>query len=426
MIDAGSTHDIDYEWKAVILLSIGFGLVGLDRWIIAPLFPSMMRDMHLDYQDLGNLVGVLAVSWGVFAVSMGRLSDRWGRRKILLPSLVLFSLLSALSGVAGGLASLLIIRGAMGATDGAYLPASVAATGEASHPRRLGFNQGLLFSSFPLLGLGFGPVVATQLLAVVPSWRWVFVLVAVPGLVLAAFLYAVIREPEHLIKGRSISANAVPWRHILRSRNVVLSMLAVLCSMSGVFVIGAMMPSYLVDHLHLTPVQTGMVMSGIGFGGFLGEFCICGFSDVFGRRPLAVGSFLAAAVLVGLLCYVGAQPIILFAILFALAFFNFGLMGLLNGPVVSEAVPATLTSSAIGLVSGVGEIFGGGIAPSAAGFIAVHYGIEQVLTLAFAGLLSGLPISLFLIETAPRRQRRQSPGALAIQTEAQEQVPEAY
>ena len=73
--------DTAYEKKAVTLLGLGFGLVGLDRWIIAPLFPAMMKDLKLSYQDLGNLVGILGLSWGVFAVIMGGLSDRIGRRK---------------------------------------------------------------------------------------------------------------------------------------------------------------------------------------------------------------------------------------------------------------------------------------------------------------------------------------------------------
>lgn len=42
--------DTSYEWKAVLLLSLGFGLVGLDRWIIAPLLPSIMKDLSLNYQ----------------------------------------------------------------------------------------------------------------------------------------------------------------------------------------------------------------------------------------------------------------------------------------------------------------------------------------------------------------------------------------
>lgn len=74
--------DRSYEWKAVTLLGLGFGLVGLDRWIIAPLFPFMMKDLHLTYQDLGNLIGILGICWGVFAAVMGGISDKIGRRKV--------------------------------------------------------------------------------------------------------------------------------------------------------------------------------------------------------------------------------------------------------------------------------------------------------------------------------------------------------
>ncbi|MGA2564319.1 MAG: MFS transporter, partial [Steroidobacteraceae bacterium] len=88
--------DTAYECKAVTLLALGFGLVGLDRWIIAPLFPAMMQELHLNYQDLGSVVGVLGIAWGVFAVIGGGLSDRLGRRRVLIPSILGFSVLSGL------------------------------------------------------------------------------------------------------------------------------------------------------------------------------------------------------------------------------------------------------------------------------------------------------------------------------------------
>src|SRR5215475_12958000 len=113
-----SRFDTSYEWKAVTLLGLGFGLVGLDRWIIAPLFPAMMGDLHLTYQDLGNLVGVLGICWGVSAIIVGNLSDRLGRRTVLVPAVIAFSLLSCLSGMATGLLSLLLIRGIMGVAEG--------------------------------------------------------------------------------------------------------------------------------------------------------------------------------------------------------------------------------------------------------------------------------------------------------------------
>ena len=47
--------DTAYEWKAVLLLGLGFGLVGLDRWIIAPLFPCMVAtDTLRDAARLGS------------------------------------------------------------------------------------------------------------------------------------------------------------------------------------------------------------------------------------------------------------------------------------------------------------------------------------------------------------------------------------
>lgn len=135
--------DSQYEWKAVLLLALGFGLVGLDRWMIGPLYPLMMKDLNLDYQDLGNIMGILGLAWGASSLFAGRLADRIGRRKVLIPATILFSLMTGLTGVAMGLTSLLIIRFMMGVSEGAFGPTSVALTAEASKPSRRGLNMGI-------------------------------------------------------------------------------------------------------------------------------------------------------------------------------------------------------------------------------------------------------------------------------------------
>ena len=191
-------YNPSYEWKAVVLLSLGFGLVGLDRWIIAPLAPSIMRDLGISLPLINVLIAILGTTWGVAAVAMGSLSDRIGRRKVMLPALLIFSLASAFSGLAGGFTSLLLIRGLMGVAEGAFCPVSFAATAEASKPSRIGFNQGLQQSMFALFGLGLGPILATWLLDFT-SWRGVFALVGLPGVILTILLWMVIREPG---KGR--------------------------------------------------------------------------------------------------------------------------------------------------------------------------------------------------------------------------------
>jgi fucose permease len=67
-------------------------------------------------------------------------------------------------------------------------------------------------------------------------------------------------------------------------------------------------------------------------------------------------------------------------------------------------VPPALVASAIGLVSGSGEIVGGGLVPVIAGHIAQASGIQNSFQVSFVGLAAGIVTSLFLIETAPRKQ----------------------
>jgi predicted MFS family arabinose efflux permease len=411
-------HDVAYERTTLILLALGFGLVGLDRWIIAPLFPFMMKDLNLSYQELGSLIGILGLAWGVCSILMGRLSDSIGRKRILVGAMLVFSLLSSFSGVAGSFAGLLLIRAIMGLAEGAFTPTSVAAVAEASRPSRRGINQGIQLSMFSLMGLGFAPIIVTQLLRVVPSWHWIFALSAVPGIIVAALIAGLLRE--HSVDALSQDLKVVApgdtprWTNLFKSRNVVLAMLAAICAMAGIFVISAMVPNYLIDHLHLDPVQMGFVLSAIGFGGVLGAIGLSGISDFIGRRKTASAAFALAAIFLYVFTIVGPHPTVLFALLFAVSFFALGLLGLLTGPIATEAAPVGLVASAIGIVSGTGEIFGGGVAPAVAGFIAQHYGIQFTLLFALGGLICGAAVSFALTETAPRLRRA---PALAARTQ---------
>ena len=403
--DQTTAWDTSYEWKAVALLGVGFGLVGLDRWIIAPLFPFIAADLGLAEGDAGRLAGILGVLWGVFAIFSGRVSDRIGHRKVLIPAILLFSLLSGLSGMVHGLTALIVIRALMGSMEGTYCPTSFTAVAAASKPARRGLNQGLQQSGFALLGLALGPLIATQLMEVVPSWRSVLWIVAIPGFVIGLLLFFVLREPKDTQAGRLIGATetSASWLDVLRAPNILVSMLALLCAMSCVFVLSAMVPVYLVNVLGLSAREMGVVTSAIGFGGFFGQFGWPGLSDRFGRKPLAILGFVGAALAVWWFANTGAAVMPLFVALFVCAFFCLGNVALITGPIATESAPVGLVSSAIGIVVGAGEIFGGGVAPYIAGGIADAYGLPSVLVVALIGVASGTVVCFWLRETAPRK-----------------------
>jgi len=398
--------DTDYEWKVVLLLALGFGLVGLDRWILAPLYPFIAAGLGLAEGDIGYLAGVLGIVWGLFAIFAGRLSDRIGHRKVLIPSIILFSLMSGFSGLAHSLTFLVVIRSLMGATEGAFCPTSFAATAAASKPERRGFNLGLQQSGFALFGFALAPMVATQLLTVVPSWREVFWVVAIPGFLVALLLYFVLRDPGNAPAAGLVGieeAAPVKWMEALKSRNIIVCMMALICAMACVFVLGAMVPIYLMNVIRLSPQEMGIVTSAMGFGGFIGQFSWPGLSDKFGRKPLAIIGFLAAAVSVYWFSQIGADTTLLFVALFITSFFCLGNVALITGPIATESAPAGLVAASIGIVVGAGEIFGGGVAPAIAGFVANNFGLPSVLTVALTGVSIGVFVCLLLKETAPLR-----------------------
>jgi predicted MFS family arabinose efflux permease len=79
------------DWTIVVLMALGFGLVGIDRFMITTLFPVIAQDLQLDYADIGTVTGALAFAWGFAALIMGNRADRLGRGKVLAGALFLFA-----------------------------------------------------------------------------------------------------------------------------------------------------------------------------------------------------------------------------------------------------------------------------------------------------------------------------------------------
>jgi MFS family permease len=413
--DGGETQprwDTQYEWKVVLLLALAFGLVGMDRFVINTLWNTISVDLGLEPRAIGNLAGLTAVAWGVFAIIFGRLADRWGHRKIIIWAVVLFSLMGGLSGMASTLIFFIGVRTLLGMMEGAYTPTSFTAVAVASKPSRRGLNQGLQQCGVSLLGLALAPLVATQLLAAGISWRWIFVLTAAPGLILAALLWKVLKEPKDTqgaaalgvvqdTSPLSFGALLVSYLGPLKSYNIVVCTIALLGAMCGLFTLAAMVPIYLEVGLKLDLSSMGIVSSAIGFGGFFGQFAWPGLSDKFGRKPIAVLGFLVAAACVYWFIQVPSGVLALFVPLFLASFFCFGNIALITGPIATESAPIGLVAGSVGLVVGIGEIFGGGLGPIMGSFVIPNYGFVGPLYVALFGMFVGLLASTLLRETAP-------------------------
>lgn len=401
-----SSWDVKYEWRTVALLTVAFGLVGIDRFAINPLFPTMMKELSLDYQDLGNIAAVLSIAWGIGALMAGPIIDRLGRRSVMVPTVLIFSLMAGFTGLVGGITSILLLRVVMGLSEGAFTPASISATIDASKPSRRGLNSAIQQNGLPLFGLLIGPILATQVLKFTGSWRWTFVIIALPGLIVAYLLYRIIREVRTPASSNAIpvqrqNENAVArWKEAFSYGNVLAGAFIMIMTAGALNTVIVMTPNYLVDFLHIDSERMGFITSGTGLGAIVGATLLTSLSDRMGRKPVMFVCALLAAAAVWIFISSPADPVRLFLVLAAITGFGFTVLYINVGPLAMESVPPHIAATAVGTIVGTGEIFGGGLAPAFAGYIAKRYGIEHVFTVALVALLLAAAVVLMVRKPA--------------------------
>jgi predicted MFS family arabinose efflux permease len=367
------------------------------------MYPTIARDLHLGYSDIGTITGALAIAWGVAALVMGNLSDRIGQRPVLVVSLVVFSLLIGASGLAAGLAGLVLVRLVMGFADGAFTPSSIAATIQLSPPERHGRNVGFQQTMLVLFGLGLSPLLVGALLKKGIDWRYIFSLFLVPGLIVAWLTWRIIPQKSSTRNSldRGSQNSFTDWRAVIRYGNIRLLMAGMLCWLTCLITTSAFLPSYLVSHLDLDTGRMGTVMSAIGFGAMTGTIVLSALSDRIGRKPVMVISSIGALVCLALLSSIGPSVNRLFACLFAVHFFNNALITMTVGPIAAETVPLRLMATASGVVIATGELLGGGLAPILGGLVAERFGIEHILRLPILMMSIGVLLCFALRETRP-------------------------
>ncbi len=391
-----------YERTLVAILFFTWGTVFLDRMSQLYLAPYIAPEFHLTHQQVGALASALAITWALSTLLFGALSDRYGRRVILVPAVFAFSLLSWLSGLAKNFEQLLLARALMGIAEGPTWSILTALIEESSHPTRRGRNVGMVVSAAALVGLAVAPVLTTQV-AAHWGWRWAFFVAGVPGIVMGLLLWRFVKEPERSSAeaGSHGRARLGDYLSILRFRNIWLCCIGAVGFMTWLFVLNVFAPLYITQVAGQAPTTAGFLLGAGGLGSFFIGFLFPAWSDRAGRKPvlllLAVMCTIVPLVLLAAPLY--RTPLLLAGILF-LTYGAQGVAPLILVLVPTETVPSRFAATSIGLATLFGEIFGATAAPVIAGALAEKHGLGLTMWLSAAGSALVFLAALLLRETA--------------------------
>jgi MFS family permease len=405
-----------YENGLLLLLSFTFGIVFFDRNAVGVLTPFIVEELALSNTEIGMLGSGLSLAWAISAYVIGAWSDRKGARKpFLLVSILIFSVCSALSGLAATFLALLLTRVVMGFAEGPFLPICFSIMSVESSPKRRGVNAGLLQNFFAsLLGTSLAPIVLVSL-ALEYGWRSAFFLSAVPGLICAFLVWKFVREP--LAEPKSVpeaprakfSAMAM-----LKERNILV------CSGISVFMVSwflvglIFLPIFFTAFRGLGPEAMSYVIAPMGLATIVCGFLLPALSDRIGRKPvMVVFCFIGMVTPLAALYFDG--PLWMLSVLLLIGWTASGSFALFMGVIPAETVPRTLAASSMGLVVGIGEAIGGVGAPSFAGWVADQSSLAGPMFVLLACAFGAGVLSLFLKETAPGKVLQSTPVLASAQ-----------
>ncbi len=393
-----------YENKLLLMLALSFGFAFFDRNAVSYLAPFIVRDLGINNTQVGLLSSVLALSWAVSGLIIGRWSDALGVRKpFLVGILLIFSACSILSGLAKSFLTLLAARLIMGVAEGPLMPICLAILTIESTPARRGLNIGIVQSFFSsLLGAAIAPIVLVQL-AEWFNWRIAFFVAGVPGVLCAIAVMLWMREPQ--------AAPAVQKQEGGRERRGLLSLMfgernirlcsAIACLMvSWLMLHQSFLPLFLTTLRRLSNRQMSQVMGATGLCAAFAGFIVAAISDRLGRKPTVFAVCLISLLtpLSGLFFH---GPVAMLGALMFIGWIGTGAFPLFLAVIPGETLPPRYAATAMGLVVCIGEIVGGFGTPLVGGRAADLTTLAAPIQLAAACALGGTILTLFLKETAP-------------------------
>ena len=251
-----------------------------DRQIIGGVGEGIRREWALSDTALGLLGTVFTLLYAVVGLPLGRLSDRKPRRMILAGGVFVWSLLTAVSGLARSFSQLIIARLGVGVGEATCSPASTSLIGDLFPSTMRARAVALWMLGLPL-GLGLANGAGGWILQ---NWGWrnAFYVAAIPGL-FCALAALMMHEPArgmketHAVGERRRPGN--PYMLVLSIPTMLWVILSGALHNFNMYALGAFVSPFLVRFHHMTFVNAGWVAA-----------CVYGFTGVFG---LTIGGALA-------------------------------------------------------------------------------------------------------------------------------------
>jgi len=256
----------------------------IDRQILAILLPAIKAEFLVDDWVLGFLAGsAFALFYATLGIPIATLADRWSRRNLIAIAVAIWSAMTALSGMAGNILHLTLARIGVGVGEAGCSPAAHSLIADYYPPEQRSTAMGIYS-----LGISLGIMIAYLAggwVAQNIGWRAAFLMVGLPGLILAVVVRYTMQEPPRGMSEGRIDSGHRPGvltvaRYLLRRKSFIHMAIGSGLASFVAYAVITFFPSFMIRSHGMGLAEIGVylgliigIASGLGYvgGGYLAD-----------------------------------------------------------------------------------------------------------------------------------------------------------
>lgn len=350
-LKVGKATDVGMDGNILLVRILGAAafLVMFQAYLVAPLIPSLTRSFHTTQSLIGLAIPAFTIPYGLSSLFYGPLSDRFGRKVIIMGLLGFLTFSTVLLAFSSTAIEFLLIRAMVGIATGGIVPISVALIGDIYPYEKRGKPIGLLFSGMAG-GMTFGSTLGAYLNPLI-GWQMEFVITGI----LSGLLYLIVFfkpgilavQQERISIGlTTILKNSGSLLNSSEGKKVYSFIFLNGLFHSGIF---AWLGYYFSVKYHLGDQGIGLALLGYGLPGMLMGVSIGKAADHFGRRKIIPAGLIIGAVTVIVLVF--KVPLIIAGIAVAALSLGYDMTQPLFAGMVSRLGNNSVRGQAMGLGS---------------------------------------------------------------------------
>lgn len=385
------------RYLVIAMLFLGWSLGNFDRFIINFAILDISKELQLTESLTGIVLSSFFAGYALMQIPGGWLADRFGYRKVLISTILVWSIFTVLTGAAWSFLSIIVIRFLFGVGEGSYFPAASKGIANWFTVDERSKAMSIMLTSGSIMGV-VAPIVGTYLMLAL-GWRDIFYIVGALGIVVALSFFFLVKEKNtpatEQVKAQTSKA---PLRDVLKTPMIWKLFIAYFSIYAVNWGLTSWMPTYLskVKGLELTAV--GIYSAIPPFIGIFAMLCSGYVLDKMpqGRDKLVAGIFAIIAG-IGLLFMANAPSMLIFTVCQSVVTVMLSFNIILITSVPLKILPEAVVGTANGFINTDAQ-FAGVLTPMLIGFLVEAFGgsYSAAFTMLI-GFTIVCAVSLFMI-----------------------------